>query len=994
MHEMIEPDKAVSWSPAPFFNSSEFSSAIDYVNTNLLSKPYTITGMFDRWFFMLAEVEVQYANQQTDIKLIHGREFVDIYLDGEKVTPQQIESIYKFHSRHSRAAVNEEEEALRLKLESLEQSKYDEAYFNYHRFLDEKHSVAELYNKIVERGTLVIDTNRLESHFKCKILNINHRPNHDLNHSVRVAYFIKIYHAFNQEHQMDGFQALSSNDLEKLQLMMLFSVVGRRDETGFHDEDNGCATYQSFRAVSGREYLTYCLDKPKLYDPKDPNNLENIFRDALVVEIMGYPDLPSEWSGQMLLIDYVIAKEQSLGRECSEVTARQLIENETYTLSQLIGPEDRANYGYKLRLMNQAHGSDLARCYPLFKSGNGPGMCRDIYSDLILAGVLNSLSEDNTDKANQQIRSVLNLYNASFEALKQTGQGTYFTMISSEEFDEKKDSLMKNLVEINQKFQDSKQYGALFEEMKNNQDFLKYVDLYNYEFTEHFSQEDITKLLESYRKYLILHNILTSIVNNRATPSTTLKFNCFSNGAQSGFLFVKLFEKLLPASDMISSEKKRIKSESEAGLPQGVLNAIQAVDSISHKKTNNDVLQGILRLTSIAEILYGKEPYDLSEILDKPDEPLLIEVMDDQEFDDYYAIKGKDLANLDDKDVKFFVNLLKNILAKSLTKLTGSTAATEHSPVQVLTNFKQEVEKKVPDVLVELKSELQSVQKAIDLLRSQSEAEKSSRFDYQNAKTILLHRQHGLIIRLDRIQQKIFELNTHNVNTKELRDHFSSIARDVYESIKSVKSDPNQSTTQVIFSLREYLKSEIKGFNVLKQNQNKLLVVQAEKLLDSIGKSKMGDDPSLDKYLIDKQIEINQALSNQHLELIVQRLKKTSEAVNSKEMVLIKDAYYQLSKKSFFDEKGKHQKASEIAKAVSNVPVEDRASIFSKNKAVRQALASHRNGNTKVFYCVTNPNELDESKAAKSFKKIKAKLDEIKDVSEIKEVDKKWGPKV
>ena len=176
-------------------------------------------------------------------------------------------------------------------------------------FLDEKKQVGALYDRMIKDGKLVIDEEKLKSTSHCEILNINHRPNHDLNHSVRAAYYIKTHHAFNQQHKTQNFQDLSSNDLEKLQLMMLFSVVGRRDETGFNDGVDGCATYKSFRATSGREYLKYCRENtPELYDTKTKEGLDDLYRDALIVEMMGNTIIPNHSSGEALFIEYVIEK--------------------------------------------------------------------------------------------------------------------------------------------------------------------------------------------------------------------------------------------------------------------------------------------------------------------------------------------------------------------------------------------------------------------------------------------------------------------------------------------------------------------------------------------------------------------------------------------------------------------------------------------------------------------------------------------------------------
>jgi len=124
---------------------------------------------------------------------------------------------------------------------------------------------------------------------------ILYRPNHDLAHSIRVAALIlPLYLSLNSGQKTNDVNSeLDKSELEKLQLMMLFSVLGREDETGFSDSTTkeGSFMYQSYRAISAVEFLKYCLEHWEYYQQIFKNK-EALYQAALVVELMGYPDLP------------------------------------------------------------------------------------------------------------------------------------------------------------------------------------------------------------------------------------------------------------------------------------------------------------------------------------------------------------------------------------------------------------------------------------------------------------------------------------------------------------------------------------------------------------------------------------------------------------------------------------------------------------------------------------------------------------------------------
>ena len=288
------------------------------------------------------------------------------------------------------------------------------------------------------------------------IVNVVHRQNHGIHHSMRAAASIPDILS------IDGTDPTTVADefIEKMQLMMLFSVVGRRDETGFADtgqSKEGNRTYQSFRATSGLEYLKYCSGSNEIYSESQKASSAH-YRDALVVEFMGYQNIDLaldnikvytadtrgvEWLKEHVANDYEFLVEtgaiteaeanaiKAPTEECPEDQAinnavarlrreqiaimprkfipgvllryvndnfrklgsdRLLSADQVILLREMNASEERLDYikkiipnllrdGFRerafpflkekqamqrrLSLMNQAHGYDLSRCYPL-----------------------------------------------------------------------------------------------------------------------------------------------------------------------------------------------------------------------------------------------------------------------------------------------------------------------------------------------------------------------------------------------------------------------------------------------------------------------------------------------------------------------------------------------------------------------------------------------------------------------------------------------------
>lgn len=73
--------------------------------------------------------------------------------------------------------------------------------------------------------------------------------------------------------------------------MMLFSVVGRQYETGFHDSQEARTNYYlEYRKASAVAFLEYAKQYYDLYGPEEQ---EQLHHDALMVELMWSPTIPA-----------------------------------------------------------------------------------------------------------------------------------------------------------------------------------------------------------------------------------------------------------------------------------------------------------------------------------------------------------------------------------------------------------------------------------------------------------------------------------------------------------------------------------------------------------------------------------------------------------------------------------------------------------------------------------------------------------------------------
>ncbi|MCS5711675.1 SidE phosphodiesterase domain-containing protein [Candidatus Berkiella aquae] len=202
-------------------------------------------------------------------------------------------------------------------------------------------------------GALNIDTGEIDKQkiaqaFGSPVAKIIHRPNHELLHSLRQAALIPAIKSFlDHNASSPAYQALDAKHLERLQLMMLFCVTGREDETGFgiksgEDRDR----YLRYRGNSAQNFFEYIKnERPDLY----AGDKEALYHDAWVVELMGAPTIPLK---ELDNTSYVmIQKMQKDGIHFPD--------KDTNTFPQTY-----------LEMMNMAHGLDLLRVYSPLSSGH------------------------------------------------------------------------------------------------------------------------------------------------------------------------------------------------------------------------------------------------------------------------------------------------------------------------------------------------------------------------------------------------------------------------------------------------------------------------------------------------------------------------------------------------------------------------------------------------------------------------------------------------
>ncbi len=240
-----------------------------------------------------------------------------------------------------------------------------------------------------------IDIGKLKEHFRNPdVLKVIHRQNHDLPHSMRAAAYIPILH----EVFKDKYVPLQDREIEYLQLMMLFSVAGREDETGFSDTGKGNKTgiylYQSYRCVDALEFIRFVNMNWDNYYVNVFKTKEEAYHAAFIVEMMGYPTLPDPTKVEPPFIFSILAKgysEESFEELKAYIKKYPCNKLQQYTdeeLKAFFPPhaiELKGKSDCYLNYMNSAHAVDLMRCYgkgdPTKKDAEGAATWKNMCTD-------------------------------------------------------------------------------------------------------------------------------------------------------------------------------------------------------------------------------------------------------------------------------------------------------------------------------------------------------------------------------------------------------------------------------------------------------------------------------------------------------------------------------------------------------------------------------------------------------------------------------------
>lgn len=505
-------------------NYKHFLKAVSYVDQQFFSKPYSITPIIERWFNQLAMIELD------DGRLIHlsnkiALKHVDIFLDETLVSKQDLALLFKYRSNESQfdkemGGLEKEIQTLKEEINNSHKNetrltqKLNELEIQFKQLNTDKLKANHLFQAIIKTGKTVLNKQALETYYGSKIRKIIYKPNHGLTHSVRVAHYINTIHAFKNQYEKESIE-LTDKDREKLQYMMLFSVVGRQDESGFNDT-KARSVYQEFRVTSGLEFKLYAKQHlTHLYN----NDIKALYRDAIIVQLMGYSDIEKSIADKpelsALFIDYVIEMEHQLNREISEEQALLLINQKKYSLNELFPlGRIRNTADAKLHMMNKAHALDLIRCYPLNAlTENGPETLPVINDYLTLSGFY--AHSDAT-----RLESVFKILRYSFDTLALTGQNSSFGLLSENEFQMQKESILFDIQKIKEQFTDPLDPDIkeeLLKQAKKNEPLLKKYWLYQ--------ENEESKFLTSYRNVLILNQIACRLTDAPRLQSQNSMFH-------------------------------------------------------------------------------------------------------------------------------------------------------------------------------------------------------------------------------------------------------------------------------------------------------------------------------------------------------------------------------------------------------------------------------------------------------------------------------------
>jgi hypothetical protein len=168
----------------------------------------------------------------------------------------------------------------------------------------------------------------------------------------------------------------------------------------------------------------------------------------------------------------------------------------------------------------------------------------------------------------------------------------------------------------------------------------------------------------------------------------------------------------------------------------------------------------------------------------------------------------------------------------------------------------------------------------------------------------------------------------------------------------------------------EEAQNQLNGVFAKLKNENR-------NILNQINQTRFGNkDTQMDNFYISKSNLINSCTSQQELDNLKSEL--TTVLKNQHAALIVKDTIQTLQQKKGI---GIQNKIKILEQAMCEIPIEDRDKIVNTNdqpgRKVHEAIASHRHFS--LFRATEGNNgEIDERKAADSYKQFKSKLNEIK----------------
>jgi serine/threonine protein kinase len=194
-------------------------------------------------------------------------------------------------------------------------------------------------------------------------------------------------------------------------------------------------------------------------------------------------------------------------------------------------------------------------------------------------------------------------------------------------------------------------------------------------------------------------------------------------------------------------------------------------------------------------------------------------------------------------------------------------------------------------------------------------------------------------------------------------------------TVQGFITEKKDALNQMTFSDEEQLK-----ISEIQETINGLLSAHA-KLADLSRLFINKNDSMALAFITDKQQQLNspQTLTKSSITIIQKELDAALKGVQSEQMTELNqtiETFHQKGKKRyvFISADEFEIKAQKLEEAVAKIPLHERATVFSDHAEVQKALAYNRITNKKF----NDHEELDESKAAKSFHTFKQKFNQMK----------------